>query len=80
MLIFGRERCGLRARVGLCVCLSKSKLYLVDGAIQSCRHGPQKYCLVMSALFQDVCGGVPGAFFPFPISCLTNGHKASFLN
>lgn len=68
----------------VCECVSDSRLCLVDGAIQSRRHAPQKYRLVMSALFQGVCDGMPGALFPpsfsLYISCTTNSHKASSSN
>lgn len=99
-IIFGGKRCGLRAVGGIvpcvvsvcawrecgsvCECVSDSRLCLVDGAIQSRRRAPQKCRLVMSTLFQDVCGGMPGALFPFSFSlsifCTTNSHKDSFSN
>lgn len=64
------ESCGLDCALcclcvcvwgSVCECVSDSRPRLVDGAIQSRRHAPQKYRLVMSALFQGVCSGMPDA-------------------
>lgn len=61
MLIFGRERCArepwvcVYAGVCVCVCVSASRLCLVDGDIWRRQHALWETRLPMSALLQCVC-------------------------
>lgn len=49
--------------VGVCECVSADCVWLME-PFSLVDMPPQKYRLVMSALFQGVCDGMPGALFP----------------